>query len=338
MARGETTRVDRRLVQTADTLTAAIEVVEPDRQRLPIVLASPHSGRTYPDDLLQASRLDAHALRKSEDGYIDEIFRPAVSLGVPLLRALFPRAYVDTNREAFELDPEMFEDPLPGYVNTRSPRVQAGLGTIARIVAQGEEIYARRLRFAEALRRIETYYQPYHAALRRLTDRTCAQFGYCILLDCHSMPSNSGSPATARAPLARTEAGGIEAEVGDAHPAQPLGMAGPTRGESIDIVLGDYHGGSCAGMVTEGAEVFLREHGFSVARNTPYAGGFTTRYYGKPRSGLHVLQIEINRELYMDERSMARKPFLAPLSETMTEFVGHVGRLPLMAGERTAAQ
>src|ERR1700739_4689080 len=145
-----------------------LDLQRPVVQTLPLVLASPHSGADYPADFLAASRLDPLTLRRSEDSYVDEIFAGAAGLGAPLLRACFPRAYLDPNREPFELDPGMFEDELPAFVNTRSPRVRVGLGTSARVVATGEDIYARKLRFAEAMGRVDRLYRPYHRALRQL--------------------------------------------------------------------------------------------------------------------------------------------------------------------------
>src|SRR5262249_54812355 len=152
----------------------------------------PHSGDDYPTAFVAASRLPPHALRRSEDSFVDAIFARSCELGVPLLRARYARAYLDLNREPFELDPTMFADALPAFVTVSSPRVQVGLGTIARIVASGEEIYAGKLRFAEALRRVEQLYRPYHRALHQLVESARARFGYYLLLDCHSMPSSSG--------------------------------------------------------------------------------------------------------------------------------------------------
>src|SRR5579883_3110909 len=157
-------------------------LLEPRHQALPVVFASPHSGTDYPAAFVANSRLDAVTLRKSEDSYVDEIFAGVADEGAPLLKALFPRAFVDPNREPFELDPAMFEDALPDYANTRSPRIAAGLGTIARVVANGEEIYRGKLRFAEALRRINELYRPYHDALQRLIEATRARFGRCVLI------------------------------------------------------------------------------------------------------------------------------------------------------------
>ena len=273
----------------------AFELLAPDEQTKPLVLASPHSGNRYPDEFLAASRLDPRALRKSEDCFVDEIFAGAPALGMPLIRALFPRAFLDVNREAYELDPEMFADSLPPYVNTRSPRVAAGLGTIARVVANGEDIYRGKLRFAEAVRRVEQYYTPYHSTLRRLVEGTRARFGHAVLIDCHSMPSPG---------------------------------LGDRDNRRNDIVLGDCFGNSCAPSVIETAERFLRGLGYTVSRNAPYAGGYTTRHYGRPLQGIHALQIEISRDLYMDEATLSRLPFLNVLTRHMHEMVDNIAHLP----------
>src|SRR5712691_9342611 len=171
-----------------------IDLRQPPRRAVPLVVASPHSGADYPEEFLSSARLDPLTLRRSEDSFVDEIFAAAPELGAPLIAARFPRAYLDANREAWELDPAMFSDVLPPFVNARSPRVRMGLGTIARVVASGEEIYARKLRFAEARQRVDALYHPYHHALRRLVDETAANFGGYLLLDCHSMPSAASTP------------------------------------------------------------------------------------------------------------------------------------------------
>lgn len=264
------------------------EVLAPATQKAALVVASPHSGTYYPPEFLAASRLDPVALRRSEDSFIDEVFGQAPALGAPLLCATFPRAYVDPNREPYELDPAMFADTLPGFANTRSPRVAAGLGTIARVVANGRDIYRDKLRLAEALERIQALYQPYHAELRRLIADTRAAFGCCVLVDAHSMPSVGGPMDT---------------------------DAGRSR---VDVILGDVHGASCAPVVTETAQHTLKALGYAVTRNNPYSGGFTTQNYGRPRRGIHALQIEINRGLYMDEETIMRKASIATLTRDMT--------------------
>ncbi len=170
---------------------APLDLRRPGARVLPLVVASPHSGSDYPPEFVAASRLDPQTLRRSEDAFVDEIFAAAPSLGAPLLAARFPRAYLDVNREAWELDPAMFADALPDYVNARSPRVRMGLGTIARVVASGEEIYSGKLSFADAKERVDSLYRPYHAALARLVEETASQFGFCLVVDCHSMPSGA---------------------------------------------------------------------------------------------------------------------------------------------------
>jgi len=271
-------------------------ILAPEAQALPIVLASPHSGTGYPAEFLAQSRLDPDLLRRSEDSFVDEIFAPAAGLGVPLIAALFARSFLDLNREPFELDPGMFDGPVPSYVNSRSPRVQAGLGTIARIVSNGEPIYRGKLRFSMAVDRVERCYYPYHAALRRLVDDTRARFGFCILVDCHSMPSIGLPPDAA-------------------------------EGAGMDMVLGDCYGTTCHPRVIGSAEAVLREQGYMVARNTPYAGGHTTRHYGRPADRVHALQIELNRSLYMDEVNLIRRPYLDVLAGHMETLVAALGRL-----------
>jgi N-formylglutamate amidohydrolase len=279
-------------------VTPPLEVLEPRPQRLALVVASPHSGAHYPPEFLAASRLDPVALRRSEDSFIDDIFGAAPSLGAPLLRATFPRAYIDPNREPYELDPAMFADALPGYANTRSPRVAAGLGTIARVVATGREIYRDKLRTADALDRIHAVYRPYHGALRRLIAETRESFGCCVLVDAHSMPSVGG-------PM-------------DADAGRPR----------VDVILGDVHGASCAAVVTDTAESILRELGYAVTRNNPYSGGFTTQNYGRPRRGIHALQIEVNRGLYMDEEAIERKEdSIARLKRDMQAVMSALGAI-----------
>lgn len=254
----------------------AYDIFEPGVQTAPVVFASPHSGENYPEFFVNGSLLDAYTIRRSEDSFVDQLYAAAPAYGAPLICATFPRAFVDPNREPFELDPEMFADPLPDYANQNSPRVAAGLGTIARVVCSGAEIYSGKLRFADALDRINSYYRPYHSALSALIERTRARFGYCVLIDCHSMPSVGG-------PMDRD----------------------PGR-KRVDFVLGDCYGVSCHGGLTDRVHGALVRLGYVVKRNLPYAGGFTTRHYGEPGEGVHALQIEVNRALYMDEERFTK--------------------------------
>lgn len=282
-------------MRNCDRDLTPFEILSPEVQTAPVVVASPHSGNRYPEDLLAAARLDSLNLRRSEDCFVDELFGDTVACGAPLLRALFPRAYVDVNREPWELDPTMFEDELPAWVNRGSPRVAAGLGTIARVVSEGVAIYRRKLRFAEAEARIEQLYKPYHAALARLLAATRDGFGTCLLIDAHSMPSLPGIAGGNRAP------------------------------ELADIVLGDLNGTSCAPDIIGAAEALLSGLGYRVTRNKPYAGGHTTLIHGAPGEGRHCLQVEINRSLYMNERSLQRKAGFATIREHMRLLVEAMG-------------
>jgi N-formylglutamate amidohydrolase len=265
-------------------------------QTTPVVFSSAHSGTDYSAEFLASTRLGPPALRRSEDFSVDRLFAAAPLHGAPLLKAAFPRAFCDANREAWELDPLMFEDALPAWVNTSSPRIGAGLGTIPRIVASGEAIYARKLRFAEAEDRIRRCWEPYHAALRGLIGRTVAQFGVCLLVDCHSMPSNAGHSAP-------------------------------------DFVLGDAHGTACCAHLVERTEDCLRRLGYTVRRNDPYAGGYVTRQYGRPKNGVHALQIEIARGLYMDERRIEPHGGFARLQRDVTSLIAFMTRESFVAPE-----
>ena len=275
-----------------DAASPPITLFHPERQTVPLVFVSAHSGRDYPAEFVAAAGLDALTLRSSEDGFVDELFAAAPAFGAPLLAATFARAFCDANREPWELDPGMFEERLPPWVNTTSPRVSAGLGMIARVVASGEAIYRRKLRFAEAERRVQLYWEPFHTALRDLVEATRRQFGVCLLVDCHSMPGHCAAPSP---------------------PA--------------DFVLGDAHGTTCAAAVMRRAEQTLADQGYRVRRNDPYAGGYITRHYGRPREGLHALQIEVCRSLYMDEAGMTKLPAFDGMQRTITALVAALADL-----------
>ena len=280
------------------------ETIEPARLASPLVFSSPHSGSTYPPRFLAASRLDPLTLRRSEDAFVDELFLPCVALGAPLLRALFPRAYLDVNREPYELDPQVFDGRMPEFANTRSLRVAVGLGTIPRVVGDAQPIYRRPIPIADGLQRIEALYRPYHAELKALIERARGWFGVAVLLDCHSMPSSMAD------------------------------------GNGSDFVIGDRYGASAAPWIVETVEAALRRAGYSVRRNKPYAGGFITEHYGVPSAARFSVQIEINRALYMDERTMAKserwRDVSAELFAMASQLAGRVAyeiRRPQIAAE-----
>lgn len=254
-------------------------LIEPFRRTTPLIFTSPHSGRRYPRDLVVSARVGLGSLRRSEDAFVDELFAGAAAHGAPILAAAVARAYVDLNRDPSELDPEMFSDPPA--VAMHSARVQAGLGAIPRIAGDGQEIYWRKLPGAEAERRLATVWRPYHAMLTALIGEAMGLFGCAVVVDCHSMPSNARGPQ------------------------QP------------DIVLGDRFGASCHPSITALAEASLRRMGYRVSRNAPFAGGHTTQTYGRPYHKVHALQVELNRSLYLDERTLERSSGFKRVREDM---------------------
>jgi N-formylglutamate amidohydrolase len=277
-------------------LDPPFEILEPAEWRAPVVFNSPHSGRVYPRSFVAAARLDLATLRRSEDSFVDELVVGVVARGHPMMRAHFPRCYVDVNREPYELDPRMFDGRLLSFANTRSMRVAGGLGTVARVVGDSQEIYEGRIPVDDALRRIEGLYKPYHRALRRLLTRVHRDFGAAVLVDCHSMPSTAGAK--------------------DERPR-------------ADIVLGDRYGTSCVAAVSETLEAALRDLGYVVNRNKPYAGGFITEHYGNPAAGLHSVQLELNRALYMDERRYEPIASFIRVAEDLVRAADALAALPL---------
>jgi N-formylglutamate amidohydrolase len=284
------------MTQFDGELSPPFEIVEPATWRAPIIFNSPHSGSIYPAEFLDASRIDVVALRRSEDSFMDELIAGLSDRGFPVVRVHFPRSYVDVNREPYELDPRMFTGRLPSFANTRSMRVAGGLGTIPRVVGDGQEIYRERLDVDDALCRIETLYKPYHRALRRLINKAHQTFGTVILVDCHSMPSI-----------------GISRE----EPRRP------------DVVVGDRYGTSCAGILADVVENSFSRLGYSLGRNKPYAGGFITEHYGNPASGLHAIQIELNRAIYMDERRRERTERFTQIAADFAVLADAIAEIPL---------
>ncbi|MFC5386218.1 N-formylglutamate amidohydrolase [Aquamicrobium segne] len=288
------------------SVISAFELQCAAEQRVPFVFSSPHSGRHYPERFLAMSRLDAHQVRRSEDCYVDELFGGCVGLGAPLLAANFPRAYLDANREPWELDPRMFVERLPPYCNIGSARVAGGLGTVPKLVGEGQNIYSGRLPLEEAVLRIEHAYKPYHDMLRHLIFQTFAKFNFAVLIDCHSMPA------------------GVQSGGGGLRP---------------DFIIGDCFGRSAMPELTNIAITLLSAMGYTVAYNKPYAGGFITEHYGQPMRGVHALQIEINRSLYMNEHSLEKTDGFCALAADLTQFCAdlmalsdhHFRALPLAA-------
>ncbi len=254
-------------------------IIRPRQQTAPFIFASPHSGRQYPPSFVGTSRLTPLSLRRSEDAYVDELFEAAPTFGCQLLTAEFPRAYVDVNRSISEIDDQMFDAALRVEVAAPSPRVHAGLGVIPRGGREGAEIYRAKLDPADAEERLARLYRPYHAALASLIEETFLSFGCAVVVDCHSMPSIPAAPA---------------------------------------IVFGDCHGASISPTLVHHMEKAFEAGGFQTARNAPYAGGFTTHHYARPESGIHSLQIEVNRGLYLDEELVEKTEHFAEVRERIT--------------------
>ncbi|WP_084143616.1 N-formylglutamate amidohydrolase [Methylocapsa acidiphila] len=294
-------------------LDPPFDVLEPAALTSPLVFSSPHSGDVYPRRFLDCARLAHETLRRTEDAFVDALFSGALALGAPLIRARFPRAYLDLNREPYELDPRMFDGRLPFAANTRSLRVAGGLGTIPRVASQAQEIYAARLPVAEAIGRIEKLYKPYHARLGELLARAQRHFGVALLVDCHSMPSGASHAGAATASGA---------------PSAP-GFATADGRRRVDFVVGDRHGTSCASALVEAVEAELTGLGFCVQRNKPYAGGFITEHYGAPFSHCHALQIEVSRALYMDEQTVTKAARFDEISAALTEVAAKLKAITL---------
>ena len=256
-------------------MTATYRLIRPARPETSVIFSSPHSGRDYPQAFLQASPLDARTLRSSEDAYVDRLFARAPLHGAPLLAALMPRAFIDLNRAPDELDPAVIE----GIARVpHNPRISSGLGVIPRVVSAGRQIYHGKMPLAEAEQRLQHYWHPYHDALQGLVDDAQSLFGESILIDCHSMPH----------------------EAIDAH-IRP-GTLRP------DVVLGDRFGAAAGRDVVDAVEAAFVKAGFRVARNSPFAGAYITQHYGRPSARQHVVQVEIDRGLYLDETRVEPLP------------------------------
>lgn len=293
-----------------DTIPASFfpsfDVLRPAVTAAPFVFSSPHSGHIYPPEFLAQSRLDPLALRKSEDCFVDRLFASVARLGAPLISARFPRAYLDLNREPYELDPELIEEPLPAHANSQSIRVAGGLGTVARIVSDGEEIYRERLGLQAVLQRIDRLYFPFHTELTSLIDEARRRFGYAILIDCHSMPSTAMSPGSGPRP---------------------------------DVVIGDRFGASADQRLSQAVREAFQARGYQVQMNRPYAGGFITEHHGRPAASVHAVQLEINRGLYMHERTLRENSGYARLEADITSIAAALfSSVPAIFETRAAAE
>ena len=268
-------------------------IYEPAQLTSSIVFATPHSGRNYSQDFLDRIILDAHAIRASEDAFVDQLFLSVTAVGAPLLAALVPRAFVDLNRSCEELDPALIE----GVRSTgSSARVTSGLGVVPRVVGAGGSIYHGKISMVEAQARLQDVWYPYHQRLQVLLDATRTKFGHVVLIDCHSMPHEAANP----------------------------GLRSKT---SPEIVVGDRFGAAADLKVTECVQAAFTDVGFRVSRNMPFAGAYISQHYGKPKRGQHVIQIEIDRSLYLDEASIEPLPSFADFQARLHTVIEKIAAL-----------
>lgn len=282
---------------------SAYDVLHPDGALSCVVFASPHSGRDYSLSFLQASVLDSHTIRSSEDAFVDRLFNAAPQFGAPFLMARAPRAFVDLNRSCEELDPALIEGLRKQGHN---PRVSSGLGVIPRVVANGRSIYHGKISQEEVQRRLDGYWHPYHAMQQKLLDNARRHHGQAVLIDCHSMPHEAMDGVARR------------------------GMKRP------DVVLGDRFGSTASGDVVDRVEAAFVDAGFNVTRNTPFAGAYITQAYGRPSRGQHAVQVELDRSLYMNESLVCPNDNFEAVQKALHVVVAQIarigeGRVPLAA-------
>ncbi len=273
---------------------AAFILDMPENRTSCAVFSSPHSGRDYPEALLKRSVLNPNVIRSSEDAFVDQLFASASEFGAPLIKAAMPRAYLDLNRSADELDPALISGARRQGHN---PRVASGLGVIPRVVANGRAIYRGKLTMDEARLRIDTYWRPYHTRLKSLLAESHEKFGQAILIDCHSMPHEA------------------------------VAMASTSRSQRPEIVLGDRFGASASTEVVDRIEAAFAAAGLTVARNAPFAGAYVTQTYGRPGRQQHAIQIEIDRALYMDEEKIAPNANFMPFSRLLRQVIAEIASI-----------
>lgn len=284
---------------------AAYHLTHPQRRTTAVVFSSPHSGRDYPWSFLRRTNLNDHTVRSSEDAFVDQLFQDAPRYGAPFIKAGAPRAYVDLNRSEEELDPALIEGVRKSGHN---PRIASGLGVIPRVVANGQAIYTGKITMAEAERRIDTYWRPYHEALSAQLDQAHLMFGQAILIDCHSMPHEAMDT------IART------------------GIRRP------EVVLGDRFGAAAAPGIVDRIEEAFTSAGLVVTRNTPFAGAYVTQRYGRPSRNRHAVQIEIDRALYMNEQLIRPNGHFEAFRNVLNGVIAEIAAIGRPAHQALAAE
>lgn len=283
----------------------AYDLIHPETRSTSVVFASPHSGRDYPWTFLRRTELDKLSIRSSEDAFVDQLFDCAPQYGAPFLCAGAPRAFVDLNRSAEELDPALIDGVSR---HGHNPRIASGLGVIPRVVAGGRAIYRGKLPLAEAKRRIDLYWRPYHEMLGRQLNEARGLFGEAILVDCHSMP-HEAMDAIARGAVRRPE-----------------------------VVIGDRFGASADGEIVERIEAAFAAAGLTVVRNAPFAGAYIVQQYGRPERRQHAVQIEIDRALYLNEALVRPNGNFNEFRRLMRQVVSEIASIGARGQARLAAE
>ena len=271
-----------------------LELITPDNP-LPLIFDSPHSGTIYPDNFSYTCTFKD--LEKSEDKYVDELFSEAPKLSAPLLRALFPRTYIDVNRAVDDIDPLLYDDidwPYDDIIPAPSNRSYAGIGLIRRLIRPNVDVYTRTLSPEEIKSRTDTFYTPYHSALEKLIIQAHQNYGQVWHINCHSMP-------------------------GSARQSSSLGRVNPQK--PLDFVLGDRDGTTCPPDFTRAIKSHLQSKSYNVAINNPYKGVELVNRYSSPAEGRYSLQIEINRALYMDEETCEKNKNFDKLKADITDLI-----------------
>ena len=258
---------------------------DPEGAEAPLVFDSPHSGSHYPDDFRFRCSLDV--LRTAEDTYVDELYEAAPEFGATLIGAVFPRSYLDPNRAADDLDTALIEGAWPIDLKP-SHRTRSGLGLVRRVARTGTPIYDRKLSVAEILARIQRYHTPYHQVLEDACSRVHRKFGAIWHINCHSMPSQ---------------------------------RSGKKGGHCADFVLGDRDGTTCEPELTDFVARTLRGLGYTVRINEVYKGVEIVKRQGRPLEGRHSLQIEVDRSLYIDQKTLEKTSNFAQLQADITRLI-----------------
>jgi len=281
-------------------MNPAFTLIHPSGHAVPLVLDSPHSGSDYPEDFRAA--VGREALRQAEDSFVDELYGSGPSLGATLIAARFPRSYIDPNRSLLDIDASLMDAPWPGPA-VPSRKTELGIGLIWRVLDSGEAIYGRKLSVAEVKERIVRYHQPYQRAVKDALDATHDHFGAVWHVNCHSMPAMSG-------------------RISEEGPGKPR----------ADFVLGDRDGTTCEPAFTALVAQSLRGMGYEVKINDPYKGVELVRAFSDPAAQRHSLQIEVNRRLYLDERTREKSSGYAELKRDIDRLLKNIADHALERG------